>query len=101
MLLSKTNFVNDIDAASLSLIMPIIEKGLRSKYIEVKIAACKAIEVVAGVTEADDLLLYFDRLLPSFGASLFDSIPEVRNTAAVSIGKVASCIGETNAHEIV
>jgi hypothetical protein len=100
-LIANTSFMNEIDPASLSLIMPIIEKGLKSKSIDVKIIACKAIEVVAGFTDSDNMLLYFDRLLPSYGASLFDSIPEVRNTAAEGLGRISSFLGAENSTEVI
>jgi len=90
-----------IDAASLSLIMPIIEKGLKNKNIEIKLVACKAIESISEFTAPLDMQLYFDRLLPCYGSSLFDSIPEVRDVAADTLGLVAKYLGADNSSEVV
>ena len=100
--LLETNFMHYMDAASLSLIIPIIEGGLRSRNGETKKMAC---QVIGGLTSVirdyKEIMPYIERLTTALKISLFDNIPEVRNIAAQNLGMLCSGVGFKNSQNIL
>ena len=51
--------------------------------------------------DPSDLLPYIKILMPAIRNSLFDSIPEIRGSAAKALGSLSSGLGLENSHEMV
>lgn len=101
-ILLDTNFVHAIDAPSLSLLIPIIESGLRSPSLEDKKKATRVVGHICALTkDPNDLLPYMEILIPSIKVSLFDPIPEIRASAAKSLGTLTKGMGIENSKMIL
>ena len=96
--LLKTRFVHYVDHPALSLIVPIIDYGLRSRDTEQRQRACQVVGSITNVIkEPNDLIPYMDILVGGLRVALCDTLQEVRNLAAKALGSVASKIGRANA----
>ncbi|CAG8669579.1 15139_t:CDS:10, partial [Gigaspora margarita] len=92
--LLETAFVHYIDAPSLALVMPILERGLKERSTEVKKKSSQIVGNMASLTDVKDLVPYLPRLLPSLKEVLVDPVPEARATAAKSLGTMVEKLGE-------
>ncbi|CAG8555168.1 3621_t:CDS:10, partial [Cetraspora pellucida] len=92
--LLETAFVHYIDAPSLALVMPILERGLKERSTEVKKKSSQIVGNMASLTDIKDLVPYLPRLLPSLKEVLVDPVPEARATAAKSLGTMVEKLGE-------
>lgn len=88
------NFVHVIDAPSLSLIVPILHKGLKNRSIESKKRAAQILGSMSSLTDHKDLIPYLDLLIPHLRDSVADPIPEVRAIASKSLGNLIKGLGE-------
>ncbi|KAK8869849.1 hypothetical protein IAR55_000417 [Kwoniella newhampshirensis] len=100
-LLLKTTFEHYLDAPSLALVMPIIDRGLRQRSSETKRKAAQIVGNMASLTEARDLVPYLTELMPLVHDVLVDPVPEARATAAKSLGTLVERLGETNFPQLV
>jgi len=100
--LIDTAFHHYMDAPSLSLLIPLIETGLKSRSIELKKQAC---QIVGGITklisDPMEIFPYLERIVTSLKYSLFDALPEVRNIAAQNLGALCNGIGAELAQPII
>ncbi|UPQ98417.1 ARM repeat domain-containing protein [Chloropicon primus] len=100
--LLTTRFINTIDAASLSLIMPILMHGLQERS---KTNKKKAAQIVGSlcqlVTDSKDMSSYMDDIILSLKKVLVDPIPEVRYASAKAIGSLVRGIGPTAVQELL
>src|SRR5690606_36118719 len=80
--LMRTNFIHHIDAPSLSLIMPTINKALSSRETETKRKAAKIVGSICQLTERKDLQPYLQGLMGQLQDVLIDPIPSTRAIAA-------------------
>ncbi|CAG8475625.1 4963_t:CDS:10 [Paraglomus occultum] len=94
--LLETAFVHYIDAPSLALVMPILERGLRERGTEIKKKASQIVGNMAFLTDVNDLIPYLSRLLPGLNEVLVDPVPEARATAAKALGSMVEKLGEDN-----
>lgn len=85
-----------IDAASISLLMPIIERGLLDRTTSVKTKASLFVGNLYSLTESIILKPYLTNLLNGLKSCLVDHIPEVRSVSAVALGKLVRGVGEEN-----
>ncbi|CAG8564220.1 8388_t:CDS:10, partial [Diversispora eburnea] len=92
--LLETAFVHYIDAPSLALVMPILERGLKERSTEVKKKSSQIVGNMASLTDVKDLIPYLPRLLPSLKEVLVDPVPDARATAAKSLGTMIDKLGE-------
>ncbi|RIB06925.1 armadillo-type protein [Gigaspora rosea] len=92
--LLETAFVHYIDAPSLALVMPILERGLKERSTEVKKKSSQIVGNMASLTDVKDLVPYLPRLLPSLKEVLVDPVPDARATAAKSLGTMVEKLGE-------
>lgn len=99
--LLETTFVNSVDAPSLALLLPIIQRGLRSKT-ELKKKASKIVgNLCALVSSPADLAPYVALVLPELKRALVDPIPEVRSIAARSLASLVAGMGSAHFPELV
>ncbi|KAG8765019.1 translational activator of GCN4, partial [Serendipita sp. 397] len=99
--LLKKSFVHYIDAASLAIVIPIIERGLRERSAETKRKATQIVGQMAGLTDSKDFIPYLPRLLPLVHIVLVDPVPEARATAAKALGTLVERLGEGQFPDLV
>lgn len=99
--LLKTSFEHYLDAPSLALVMPIIDRGLKQRSSEIKRKSVQIVGNMASLTEARDLTPYLDQLMPLIREVLVDPVPEARATAAKSLGTLVERLGEPSFPELV
>jgi len=76
-LLLETEFVHVVDAPSLALIMPILERALQLRSTESKKVATQIIANMYSLTEPKELEPYMSAVLPRLKQALVDPVPEV------------------------
>ena len=88
-MLLKTVFVNAVDAPSLSLLVPVVLRGLRDRKTEIKKRGAKiAGNMCALVADPMDLVPHTHQLVPELQRSLTDESPEVRAVSARAIASL-------------
>ncbi|GMI31680.1 hypothetical protein TrCOL_g1939 [Triparma columacea] len=92
--LLSTEFLHAIDAPSLALLIPVLQRGLKDKSGVAKRQSALIIgNMVTMCNDAKDFAPYMSTLLPGLKATLLDPIPDVRTTASKSIGSLARGLG--------
>lgn len=87
-----TEFAHYLDAASLALIIPIVETGLKSRDSEVKKLSCQVVGTLFRLLRTpEELQPYLACIENAIRTPLLDSIPDVRFIAAQSLGSL--CYG--------
>ncbi|KIJ51382.1 hypothetical protein M422DRAFT_43931 [Sphaerobolus stellatus SS14] len=99
--LLKTSFAHYIDASSLALVVPIIERSLRERGSETKRKAARIVGNMSSLTDPKDFVPYLSRLLPLVHVCLVDPVPEARATAAKSLGTLVERLGEVHFPDLV
>ncbi|CCA74203.1 related to translation activator GCN1 [Serendipita indica DSM 11827] len=99
--LLKKSFVHYIDSASLAIVIPIIERGLRERGADTKRKATQIVGQMAGLTDSKDFIPYLSRLLPLVHTVLVDPVPEARATAAKALGTLVERLGEGQFPDLV
>nr|CAG8471118.1 10487_t:CDS:10 [Entrophospora candida] len=99
--LLETAFVHYIDAPSLALVMPILERGLKERSTEIKKKSSQIVGNMASLTDVKDLVPYLPKLLPGLKEVLVDPVPEARSTAAKALGTLVEKLGEDKFPDIV
>ncbi|GAM21690.1 hypothetical protein SAMD00019534_048650 [Acytostelium subglobosum LB1] len=92
--LLSTNYIHTIDPASLSLIMPILERTLKERSSEIKKMTCQIVGNLCSLTEPKELVPYLGVLVPVLQNVLVDPIPEVRAICARALGLLVRGMGE-------
>jgi hypothetical protein len=92
--LMRTSFAHYIDAPSLALVIPIIERGLRERGAEVKKKAAHIIGTLTQLTEGKDLEPYLSNIIPLLREVLVDPVPEARAVSANALGRLVEKLGE-------
>lgn len=88
-------FVHTIDVSSLALILPVIGRGLKERNGESKKAAARILGNLASlVGNSRDLSPYVPALMPDLKSALIDALPDVRATAARSLGSLVRGLGQ-------
>ncbi|GAA5922766.1 Gcn1p [Sporobolomyces koalae] len=99
--LLTTTFAHFIDASSLALLIPILDRGLRERSADIKRKSAAIIGNFATLTEAKDLVPYLSQLVPLVREVLVDPVPEARTTAAKSLGGLVERLGEDNFPDLI
>jgi HEAT repeat protein/uncharacterized membrane protein YgcG len=100
-MLLQTQFVHTVDAASLALIMPIVERSLEQRSTETKRMACQLLGDMYTLTTAKDLEPYVPAIMPGLKAALVDPVPEVRSVTARALGSMVKAMGGDSFDDIV
>jgi hypothetical protein len=84
--LNSTRFVHHIDAASLALIMPIVQRAFNERSPEVRKLSAQIVGGMCSRNQAlcsgSDLMPYLAAIMPGLRITLTDPVPDVRATAA-------------------
>lgn len=94
--LASTDFINRIDNASLSLIMPVLDRALRERASETKKRATKIVGIMCNLTEAKALIPYQKSLSEQLKVVLADPQPITRAMAAHALGQLVKGLDTAN-----
>jgi len=100
--LAHCQFEHCVDPPSLSLIVPVLHRGLREAAAQAK----RKTAFIAGnmcslLSDRADIVPYLPLLLPELRAVLMDPIPEVRSTGAKALGRLCAGLGEAQIPDLL
>lgn len=97
-----SEFVHAIDAASLSLLIPPLHRGLRDRSFELKKRSAAIVgSMCNNVSNPTDVVPYLGLLLPALRTTLLDAIPDVRRTSSRALGALAVSLGEKGLADLI
>lgn len=99
--LLHTKFVHYIDAPSLALIAPIIERGLRERSVAAQRQSAQIVGHLASLTDARDYVPYLARYTPLIRVVLVSPVPDARATAAHALGTLVERLGEVHFQDLI
>ena len=99
--LTETSFQHTIDAPSLSLIIPILIRGLNDRVTDTKKKAALIVGNICSLASRDDVLPYLAKLIEPLKKCLVDPLPDVRAVAAHSIGLLGREVGEEDMEDLL
>lgn len=95
-------FMHSIDAPSLALLVPVLQRGLKDRSADIKRkAALITGNTCSMISEAKDLLPYLEAIVPGLKATCVDPIPDVRATAAKALAALVRGMGEDKVGDVV
>ncbi|KDN49927.1 ARM repeat-containing protein [Tilletiaria anomala UBC 951] len=99
--LLNTSFVHYIDSASLALVMPIIERGLKERGASLQRDAARIVGNLAGLTDSRDFTPYLRSLVPLVRVVLVSPVPDARAVAAKALGTLVERLGEVHFVDLI
>lgn len=95
-------FMHSVDAPSLALLIPIVQRGLKDRAADLKRKASLITgNMCSMISDARDLVPYLPALLPGLKSALVDPIPDVRATTARALGSLMRGMGEESLFDLV
>lgn len=92
--LLDTQFVHFIDAPSLALIMPVVQRAFMDRSTETRKMAAQIIGNMYSLTDQKDLTPYLPTIIPGLKSSLLDPVPEVSSLVFYYLFYLVSCVNE-------
>ncbi|KAJ2059001.1 translational activator of GCN4 [Coemansia sp. S146] len=99
--LLHTAFIHYIDAPSLALVIPILQRGMCARTASTKRNAAQIMGSMATLTDPKDLAPYLMELVPLLRNVLVDPVPEARATSAKALGSLVNKLGEEHFPSLV
>ena len=99
--LLETKFVHFIDAPSLALIMPVVERALQDRNTTTRKMAAQIIGNMYSLTDDKDLGPYLPAVMPGLKSSLVDPDPDVRAISAHALGAMVKGLGESSFDDLI
>ncbi|KAK2949074.1 putative 50S small subunit ribosomal protein L19 [Blattamonas nauphoetae] len=90
-----------LDAASLSLIYPLVLRSLRSRTITGRIAGLQTVGLFGSLVSATYLVPYMPSIIPLITRFSLVDVPQIRSEAATTLASLVRAIGEENCCDIV
>ncbi|KAK3760896.1 hypothetical protein RRG08_042111 [Elysia crispata] len=92
--LLQTKFVHFVDAPSLALIMPVIQRAFQDRTTDTRKMAAQIMGNMYSLTDQKDLSPYLPSVIPGLKQCLLDPVPEVRSVSARALGAMVRGMGE-------
>lgn len=97
----ETTFVNAVDAPSLALLVPVVQRGLKHRSTDLKKKAATIVGNMCNlVADAKDVSPYLNDLVPILKSTILDPSPEVRAQAAQALGSLVKSMDQAQYEEL-
>lgn len=97
----ETTFVNAVDAPSLALLVPVVQRGLKHRSTDLKKKAATIVGNMCNlVADPKDVSPYLNDLVPILKSTILDPSPEVRSQAAQALGSLVKSMDEAQYEEL-